>query len=230
MSAPLVSTQFVFFTDTTFTSQQHPAILSKFTSLYQGSTTIIPLPEEAPPELPRMIVFSAENDYQLVITKKRTDVIYNAPPVSFENPLPKNIQLISDTTRKLIEIDSISITQIAFIVRYVLTKHNKKNLSKFLNPDGKIFVTDDSSEQMVIKQRTKQSIDLNGHASIVNQWVNLDDNLLNSGDNTTAILFEFEMNTLQNTLTVKPEDIEAFVKTVAQKHVDVVKDFEQFLR
>lgn len=78
MQIQLVSLQSVLFLTTIDLSNRLEAanLLSQGTSFFDGPPTILPFPDDAPPEIPRIILKSKEENYVCNVTSNRIDFVF----------------------------------------------------------------------------------------------------------------------------------------------------------
>jgi hypothetical protein len=73
----LLGFQFAFFPRTIdLTAEKKTRLLSELVKKFNGEQVVLPLPEDAPPEVPRLSVSSLEGDIELNVAKNRVDFFY----------------------------------------------------------------------------------------------------------------------------------------------------------
>lgn len=102
-------------------------------SLFDGETAILPLPPDAPPEIPRIILKSEDEIYTCNIAQNRVDFFFNEKEAVLKS-LEDIIDVYLDHEKKINsyfkEQQNISINRIGFIVKLVAGLD--KNANKYL--------------------------------------------------------------------------------------------------
>lgn len=196
----------------------------------EGEPSILPVPQDAPPEIPRIIFSSSDKKWTLNISLERTNLFYNTPPTS---------------TEEVITIDEFSSIASAFFGNYQKGLDLKVQRIAFVTERSAI--RDDAldyvlgrfcNEKQIIKGRpffnTKRfeihSLKkYNWENFSINSWVRTKFLPIKIGNGETApgILVVNDLNTLS--LDEAPDaafladDIKAYFKKIPQHLSEILK-------
>lgn len=170
------------------------SIRSRFPKIFNGEPMIIPMPSEAPEEVPRVVLKSQGEEYRCNISANRIDFFYEQkePKLSLKKAEEKVLQFSSDLGKLLVEENIVSkLNRLGIIFNFFI--NIKQGANKFLDerllkqiPTGKPYDT---------------RIHFLYHDKIgkyeINRWIRLNPlrNLADSKDDT-MLSFVVDINTL----------------------------------
>lgn len=197
----------------------------KAISIFEGEPTILPLPEDSPSELPRIILKNQDGSFSLNISPARTDLFYKSK--DFDE------QGISKIKLQNIEAEMIdSIIEIATLLRTKFTSHIHRaaiivNHLVKLKESSRDFLSNNFLKKNVVVDKpydiqlnfgNKKTID----GFKINEWVRF--HTLRSKKNPeddTAFMFILDINSL---VEVDYNFIEANLKSFFEKSFRLAKE------
>lgn len=166
---------------------------------FGGEPTIFPLPEDAPPEIPRIILKSRDGKYALNLYLNRVDLVYQGKKIDFDGT-PESLKTVNDSLVKcFLEVTSLlsrefsaKFNRAAMVVRHIakLDESSKKLLAHtLLRADG------DTPYEVRMAYLFKESM---GEFK-VNRWFRVE-TLRSKKDpkDDEALAILFDINTLPN--------------------------------
>ncbi len=104
-------------------------ILQSSTGLYDGDPLILPLPPNAPPEIPRLRLKNSDETFVCNISMNRIDCIYNSTPQSVLLPQPALSEKYQSAVADLAEVIKANygatIFRLGFIPSFMIELHNQ---------------------------------------------------------------------------------------------------------
>jgi hypothetical protein len=219
--------QFVFFPKNFRISKNKSDFLPKLSKYFDGEQMILPIPDEAPDEIPRITMASKDESLKITISKNRIDTFLDKKE---ENNQKSDQQIFEDFQNLIINIfnttkDYYDTVRIGLIIRSI--EDNSYSFTK----TSKLL--DDSFEKL-ISAYGSNSPDLQIYFSVKNsEESGLGPNLFNgikigsatkSDDGKKYILLEFDMNNKEDLDDkVDSKKIESFLDVVKTKNDSFVK-------
>ena len=126
-------------------------------NLFDVEPTILPIPNDAPIDLPRVILKSKNGDFVCNTSLSRVDLFYNVkkdPECDLRNVKSKFFPLLINTINFLNDSYKIKINRIGLVSSFVLElsdSSNKYILQKYLNENG--LISDTSEIQLNVLNR-----------------------------------------------------------------------------
>ncbi len=231
MKLGLASLQGVLFinnlnlTDKLFVAQ----LLGKLKSIdFSNNPTVLPLPPDAPLEVPRIILRSNDGVFNLNISPTRIDLFYNnkqsdkedVPVGDIKEIEKKIIEILKEISEILITKLSVNIPRLAVVSNYLikLKESSKKYmLSKFMKEGVVGDVKEIQLNFLTNKEVNKYKL---------NEWIKFNTlrNLKNVKDDT-AVLLSIDLNSLTEiNYNFSNDSIDEFLKicfSLIQKEMDL---------
>lgn len=197
---------------------------------FEGEPTIFPLPEDAPLEIPRIILKSKDNSFALNISPIRTDLIFQSQK-SAESDLPNG---------ELSTIEKQIIPTILEVFE-ILSKNFSANVSRAAVIAKIIAKLDMSSKEFLqktyIQKMTTTPYEIKTHFLFkeklgdfqINKWKRLETlrNKKNLEDDS-ALLFALDINTLlEIDYKFTPKNLEDFYKKAMGLIENEMKEFQK---
>ncbi len=188
---------------------------------FNGLESILPIPADAPQEIPRIILNSKDGKFTCNIGLNRVDLFVN-----YKNPVTNNIDTdIQEVIKYLINIYSILVVRfdansnrLAAVIETIeeLTISSKTFLERTLLKDKLNDKTYTTQFNILFKDKLD--------SFEVNKWVKMT-TLRNKTDlqNDKAVQINYDINTLkENQILVNSSSIEKFIK-LSYKEIDLIK-------
>jgi len=167
--------------------------------LLDGETSILPIPQDAPADIPRIILSSSDKRWKLNISLQRTDLFYNSPPeldgeiVSIKEYSGISSNFFGGYQKEL----DLRVQRLAFVTDRVAVKDDALDyvLKKFCNKDqikkGRPFYNAKRFEIHSLKKYDWEDFH-------INSWVRTKFLPIRTRDNETApaLLVSNDLNTL----------------------------------
>jgi hypothetical protein len=160
-------------------------------NLFNGEPTIVTLPAEAPPSLPRIILRSSNNNYSLHFSNERIDFFYeNAtePKLNLESLKSNYFKYWFNIAKNILDNFNINISRVACVVKIIIPIKQLANLflfEKFLS-SNKFF---DEAFKLEIHALEKRNLD----NFEINRWFRIKSI---PEETEKEILIEIDVNTL----------------------------------
>jgi len=172
------------------------AINDSLSGLFDGDPVILPLPEDAPPQIPRIQMSSKDGRYNLSIARNKLDFIFR-----YDKDDEKNLFPVPDLLEKFLVIfqyfrENIhtQITRCAIVTNWIIelekTSAAEFLLLKYIRSDAPII----KSHELELHYLTKESI---GRFE-VNKWTRIKSARKTSApEQNRFIVFHIDINTLE---------------------------------
>jgi len=186
--------------------------------LFDGDPTMLDVPPEAPPEIPRILLKDSIPNYSLNFSPIRLDFFYNEP----QKPEKTLDTLKDDYLRYLFNIAALvkdgyrlSITRVAIILKALSDVEKSSNLLIHENFLGKKpFFKDSYSLEIHALEKTT----MNGYD--INRWFRIKTVRGKPTEEDNSLLVEIDVNTLPE----KPRDFSLEeIKHFFNKSIDLIK-------
>jgi len=160
--------------------------------------TILPIQQNAPPEIPRILFESAEKDWVLNISAARSNLFYHKDPFSTDAGV-REAEFASVASRffpEFLEIIGSRIQRIAFVSEKLSKQDDaldyvqKRFCNKEQTTEGRPFFGADSFEIHSLKKYTWEGFDINSWVRTKVRWIKTKD-----GESVPAILLTNDLNT-----------------------------------
>lgn len=220
----VTSSQFTFYTPQLlqFTANKIlEGLLQKFASVFNGDTIAVPLPSNAPGDIPRIILQSSNAKFKVEISVKRVNFFLaqqNKEPADLDSFLALGLNILE--TYK--ELTQVTIGRLALVaVRYLENSEPAKSLAvHFCKPDW-ISAPFNRPENFEIHSHKKYSKE----DFTVNSWVRCKTGNLKEG-NVPIVMVVQDINTLAEELNEKNfsvEDAKKFVEFSKKEQAEILK-------
>lgn len=202
------------------------SVLRNQSTRYSGEVQAIPLPERVPPEIPRVILQSPDQDFRLEAALSRINSLWNSRTDS-KVVVAERAAECWEPVRQFVEENSIAVGRIALIVSRMLRDPNPAQtlIDRFCSPQARKEPLN-RSETFEIHNHKQYAppCTLNSLSALrVNSWVRCKTASILE-DDALAILVEQDFNTLAEELESRrfqPDEITAFVN-LAARETDIV--------
>ncbi|MEW6409668.1 MAG: hypothetical protein AB1488_06090 [Nitrospirota bacterium] len=170
------------------------AINNILSGLFDGDPIILPLPEDAPPEIPRIKMGSKDGRYNLSIAKSRLDFIFKYEEDKRENlfPIPGLFEKFLTIFQYLKENIYTQITRTATVTNWIIELENPAAeflLSKYIRSETPII----KPYELELHYLTKESI----AGFDVNKWTRIKSaRKISKPEQNRFISFLIDINTL----------------------------------
>lgn len=179
-------------------------LMSKFSDIFDGDTTVIPLPSDAPGEFPRLTLLSSDNKTKLEIAANRVNLFRYRKEDTTEIDEKPFLQICSDVFREYIDCTSAKVGRFALvIVKFSEDSNPGLTLARHFCKDELMVEPFDRPERFEIHSHKKYKLgDFN-----VNSWVRCKSGILKK-DNVPIVLVEQDTNTLSEEIEDNEFDID----------------------
>lgn len=134
--------------------------------LLAGEPVVLPIPEDSPPELPRLILKSKDERYSFALTGNRADFVFSetdsVPSLAFDTVFPEYLDTLLSITTVLKQKHKASIVRIGFVARFfsvLETSSNRFIRENFLNPNRLIIGYE--TNVSILDRRTMADFEIN---------------------------------------------------------------------
>lgn len=200
------SFQFSIFTPTLLFSANKilANLASKFSNIFDGTPVALPLPQEAPKEIPRLILSSSEGKLKLEIAASRVNLFRfrkEDDTVILENDFLKTC---IDVFNEYINFTSAKVGRLAIVaVRFLEDTNPGLTLAKHFCQERWLIEPFNRPENFELHSHKKYELD----TFRVNSWVRCKSGFLKQR-NVPIILVEQDINTLSEEIETKEFNIE----------------------
>jgi len=168
-------------------------IMESYSDKFDGDTVSLPIPDDAPKEIPRLSLFDSQKKYKFETAISRTDFhIFSKELFEIESNLKFYFELI----QKYIECTNASIGRMAIVVTKFIEKENPTNFLVKYFCDKTLIKNKHFNNLNDFELHFRKIISLKNFK--INSWVRCKNALLNFGNkkNLDSILVIQDMNTL----------------------------------
>lgn len=170
-------------------------VLRNFSDVFDGDITALPVPSDAPSEMPRSILTSRDGSWRLIGALSRIDSIWTK--IDKQAADGQIITKSIDIVLKIIEESNISIGRCAFVVTRVLeTATASSTLAKHFCNEKILQGPIKRSENFEIHNHKKYKFELSSEKIDINSWMRCK-TAVSLASQSSAILVEQDLNTLQ---------------------------------
>lgn len=192
-------------------------VVQETNDFLKGEPTILPIPDDAPPEIPRIILKSKTYPYSCNFCKNRFDFFYKEqrkPDKTLEQVFPDFQKILDRLTAYVKTSLNIKVMRLGFISNFVIglkESGNKYLLREYLHPN--IFLN-----PYEIQINVLHKFELGFFK--VNRWIKLKPlRMKNNVKDDRRILIEIDINTLsEETYDFSPDQIKQFI-VFARNHI-----------
>ncbi len=195
-------------------------IPSKLKKSFDGKETVLPIPDDAQKEIPRIIIPSSDG-FRVEISKERINLIFESPKEPKEDL--ENREDLKEKVENILDSLDIDISWVGMILRHVNENDRaNENMKPFIN-DKEIFLLGSNEDDLSIKFHER----LNGEKLVIEEKrfegdlnMELGSNIrkINSGEQIGNLLV-LDMNTskTRNCENYDRDVLISFVDTVFEK-------------
>lgn len=224
----LASIQASVFTSTLFSDSSN--ILKKLfsidTGLFDGAPTVLPLPPDAPPDIPRVTIKDKQNAFRLDIALHRVNIFRlkvseedNIIPVEFYDiAIPFLNSLLDALGTKCLRLATV-------FKRYYKIEHPASELANHFSKESFLKEPFDRPEGFEIHSLKKYKLP---DSCNVNSWVRVKNGTIHTKDTTpkSAILIEQDINTFPEEMgnnDFTQEQVAHFFKITSEELDNIIK-------
>lgn len=215
MNTRVDSIQLVLFSPSIVISDMLKAgvtIREKYLNVLDGEPVILPIPEDAPVEIPRIQMSSKDKTYNLSISKTRVDLIFKYKRDELNNvfPVPGLFENFLSMFQYLKDDLSAKVTRLAIVAHWILELHSGSSaehlLTKYINKEAPLA----RPRELEIHCLTREILS-NIEA---NKWTRIRSaHEVSAPYEDRLISFLLDINTLaENAYDFKKESIKAFLE------------------
>ena len=186
-------------------------LLEHWGEKFDGSPTSIPLPDNAPPEIPSIILTSNDNSLKMNVSRQRTDISWNRTSSEVNPDVRAVVDEMNDILRDIIKDQVVSADRLAFILnRFAPVEDTAKVLAAHFCKDEwltTVLKQPEHFELHVLKRHALATGQFN-----VNNWFRVRTGRL-VADSKSAVLVQQDINTIAEepeSQRFEPEQIQAF--------------------
>lgn len=224
----LLNVQFVFFPKSfSLKEAERLEFLTKFKGLFDGRQMVLPIPDDAPENVPRMTLTSKDDLYQLAFAKSRIDLHYNIDKDNVLDESKMKDFILGDFNKLLVSIFDILLTEDDFrcgavgcILRTIKDVDGEQDkVRELLADDAKELFTESDKASLNLYYTNKLEADgfkLNHAERFISGVKDEAGNML--------ILTEFDYNTKDDTNSIESKDLlEKFLNKIVDDHLAFLK-------
>lgn len=179
-------------------------LMSKFADTFDGDTTVLPLPTDAPSEIPRLILLSSDKKTKLEIAVNRANLFRYRKEGDTVMDEKKFLEICLDVFKEYINCTSAKVGRLAFvIVKFLENSNPGLTLARHFCKD----------ELMVEPFNRPERFEIHSHKKYefsdfkVNSWIRCKSGILRK-DNVPVILVEQDTNTLSEEIEQNEFDLD----------------------
>lgn len=186
-------------------------LLEHWGNKFDGKPLSMPLPDDAPPEIPSIVLTSMDGSLKMDVSRSRTNVSWNKTSSGVNPEVLSVIDEINGILRDIIKDQGVSAGRLAFILnRFAPVENAAKMLAAHFCKE----------EWLATALKQPENFELHVHERLtlgtgqlnVNSWLRVRTGRL-VADNKSAVLVQQDINTLAEELEsqhFEPEQIQAF--------------------
>lgn len=202
----ILSSQFSIFTHASLFSPNKILgnLMSKFSDTFDGDTTVLPIPSDAPREIPRLTLLSSDNKIKLEIAVSRVNLFKYRKEDATGIDENSFLKICSDVFKEYIDCTSAKVGRLALVIVKSLEDSNPGlTLARHFCKDELMVEPFNRPERFEIHSHKKYKLSNFN----VNSWVRCKSGILKK-DNVSIILVEQDINTLSEELENNEFDID----------------------
>jgi hypothetical protein len=199
-------------------------LMSKFSDTFDGDTTVIPLPSDAPAEIPRLTLLSSDNKIKMEIAVNRLNLFSYRKEDGANIDEDSFFDLCFRVLKEYIGCTTAKVGRLALvIVKFLEDSDPGLTLARHFCKDELVVEPFNRPEDFEIHSRKKYKLeDVN-----INSWVRCKSAILMK-DNVPIILVEQDINTLAEELKNNEFDMDqicSFVATAAKEQKSILDKY-----
>lgn len=195
-------------------------LMSKFSGIFDGNTTVLPLPTNAPKEIPKLILLSSDERIRLDISEARSNIIRYRDEKDTLIDKRSFFELCSNVYKEYMESTSARVGRIAFVS------------IKFLrDSDPGLTLAQNFCKESLLEEpfNRPENFEIHSHKTYifddfnVNSWVRCKSGVLKE-NKTPIILVEQDINTVSDETENYEFSIDEIIKFVnlANSEQDII--------
>lgn len=226
MDYKLLNFQFVFFIDSlNLRSNEKSNFLNKFSNLFDGEQTILPIPEDVPDDIPRMLISSKDNKNKVSFTKNRVELTCQNEEIKI-----LDFGNITQEVFGILENNRVGINSIGFVIRIILEQKNvNARIEKLLKEDIKDrFGLKEENSSLIVRNSQKITLNIAEKEIICNKLFTISSDVTDSRNGNRVCFVELDVNTKSdNSKKIDSKSVlKAFFEKVQEKHKELLKFIE----
>lgn len=203
-------------------------IMESYSDKFDGDIISVPIPDDAPKEIPRIILSDNNRKYKFEIAESRTNFcIFSRETFGIESNLKLYLDFYFQLIGKYIKSSNAIIGRIGVVINKIIEKENSASflVKYFLN---KSFLENIHFHDLdKLELNFKKIISLN--KINVNSWIRFRNSkaIVRNKKRLDSIIVMQDINTLSEELEQKNysiKNLEKFVKVAFDKHSEILKE------
>lgn len=186
-------------------------LLEHWGDKFDGNPLSIPLPDNAPPEVPSIVLTSNDNSLKMNVSRQRTDISWNRTSSEVNPDVHAVVDEINDILRDIIKDQVVSAGRLAFILnRFAPVEDTAKVLAAHFCKEEWLTTALKQPENFELHVHERHAFGT-GQFN-VNSWFRVRTGRL-VADSKSAVLVQQDINTIAEELEsqrFEPEQIQAF--------------------
>lgn len=178
-------------------------LLSRWGDTFQGAPTVLPIPDDAPPEIPRIMLVSADQSYRLNVSPVRTDVFVARQAPDKDIELLEFLRWSSGLLSDLAEFATTQVGRLACVLtRIARTEDPGRSLAQHFCKDEWLLADGPLNRPEDFELHAHKRFRLTGEF-VINSWVRCKTATVTDkqrGLDSRAVLVEQDFNTLPELL------------------------------
>ncbi len=222
----ILSLQFSIFTPALLFSSNKILgnLMSKFSDIFDGDPTVLPLPKDAPVEIPRLTLPSYDKNIKLEIALSRANMFKYRKEDDIVIDEKSFLKICSDVFREYIDCTSAKVGRLALVVVKSLENPNPGlALARHFCKDE--LMTEPFNRPESFEIHSHKKYEFSGFK--VNSWVRCKSGILQKA-NVPIILVEQDINTLSEELEKNEFDIDqtlSFIPLAAEEQRKILDKY-----
>lgn len=203
------------------------AILAKFRERFDGEMQVLPLPQEAPAVLPRIVLQSGDESWRLNMGPSRLDCIWSNKPASPPPSLPLRVKECAEVPQHYALESSVGVNRVALVVHRVFPVENAAQ--KLIGQFCSVSSQQEPFNRSETFETHNHKVYVPGHGIDyqINSWVRCKSVTL-AVDNRPAILVEQDLNSLApetDTRRFAGPEMHAFFEAAGHESDDILRKY-----
>lgn len=203
-------------------------IMESYSDKFDGDIVSIPIPDDAPKEIPRLSLFDSQKKYKFETAINRTDFhIISKESFEIESNLEFYINFYLELIQKYIKCTEASIGRMAIVVTKYIEKENPTNFLVKYFYDKTLVENKHFNNLNDFELRFRKVISLKNFK--INSWVRCKNAKVNFGTkkNFDSVLVIQDMNTFSEELELKKysvQDLKEFINLALDKQSNILRN------
>lgn len=203
-------------------------IMESYSDKFDGDFISLPIPDNAPKEIPRLILSDSDKKYRFEVAESRANFhIFSKETFEIESNLKLHLNFYFQLIDKYIKSTNAIIGRMAIVINKIIEKENPTNFLVKYFLDKKFYKNIHFNNLNDFELNFRKIIPLN--KINVNCWVRCRNSkaIVRNKKRFDSILVMQDINTLSEELEQKNysiKNLEEFVKIAFDKHSEILKE------